>query len=171
MDVCLVESGGFTPDEDTQSLYDLQSTGYPVRENFMSRARYFGGSCNLWAGRNMTLNAIDFEARDWVPDSGWPIPHAEVARYYPRTFEILELPTPGPCDARSSWLSGCRRTNASCSRAGRSRRRVSLWPRSATRFGSAFGSTLRKAPNVRVLLNASVTRMALERQRGVPSRP
>ena len=160
MDICLVESGGFTPDEDTQSLYDLQSTGYPVRENFMSRARYFGGSCNLWAGRNMTLNAIDFEARDWVPDSGWPIPHAEVARYYPRTFEILELPTldrvtPEFLDQRMSA------NERKLFEDGTLAPTVSLWPRSATRFGSAFGSTLRKAPNVRVLLNASVTRIAL----------
>ena len=79
-DICLVESGGFTPDEGTQSLYDLESIGYPVRPNFMSRARYFGGSCNLWAGRNMALNLLDFERRDWVPYSGWPIPYEEVAR-------------------------------------------------------------------------------------------
>ena len=160
MDICLVESGGFTPDEDTQALYDLQSTGYPVRENFMSRARYFGGSCNLWAGRNMTLNAIDFEARDWVPDSGWPIPHAEVARYYPRTFEILELPTldrvtPEFLDQRMSA------NERKLFEGGTLAPTLSLWPRSATRFGSAFGSTLRKASNVRVLLNASVTRIAL----------
>jgi choline dehydrogenase-like flavoprotein len=38
---------------------------------------------------------------------------------------------------------------------------LSLWPRSATRFGSAFGSVLRKAPNVRVLLNASVINITL----------
>jgi choline dehydrogenase-like flavoprotein len=42
--VCLIESGSYGPDEETQSLYDLEVTAYPVRENFMSRARYFGGS-------------------------------------------------------------------------------------------------------------------------------
>ena len=42
--VCLIESGSYGPDEATQSLYDLEIAGYPVRENFMSRARYFGGS-------------------------------------------------------------------------------------------------------------------------------
>jgi choline dehydrogenase-like flavoprotein len=39
-DVCLVEAGGRTPDQETQSLYDLENLGYPIRENFMSRARY-----------------------------------------------------------------------------------------------------------------------------------
>jgi len=44
--VCLIESGNFSPDEETQSLYDLQVIGHPVRENFMSRARYFGGAAS-----------------------------------------------------------------------------------------------------------------------------
>ena len=48
-DICLVESGGFAPDADTQALYDLRSVGYPPRPDYMSRAHYFGGSCNLWA--------------------------------------------------------------------------------------------------------------------------
>ena len=160
VNVCLVESGGFTPDEETQSLYDLDSIGYPVRENFMSRARYFGGSCNLWAGRNMTLNALDFASRAWVPGSGWPIPHTEVSRFYPRAYEILELPgpertTPEALRARMSV------DERKLFDEGTFTPTVSLWPRSATRFGSAFGSMLRKAPNARVLLNASVTHVAL----------
>lgn len=160
IDVCLLESGGFTPDEETQSLYDLTSTGYPVRPNFMSRARYFGGSCNLWAGRNMTLNELDFEAREWVARSGWPIPHSEVARHYSRAFEILELPDP----RRITSASLRERMSADERRLfdeGTLAPTVSLWPRSATRFGSSFGPTLRKSPNVRVVLNASATHVAL----------
>lgn len=160
LEICLIESGGFTPDAETQSLYDLESVGYPVRANFMSRARYFGGSCNLWAGRSMRLNRLDFEARDWVPDSGWPIPHAEVARHYPKAFEILELPAPDrvtpeilnrrmSLDERRLFEDGSFTPT------------LSLWPKSATRFGSAFGPALRRAANVRVLLNVSVTRIDL----------
>ena len=92
LDVLLVESGGRKPDEDTQSLYDLESTGYPVRENFMSRARYFGGSCNLWAGRNMRLEAFDIGDRPWVGCDAWPIDHAELAKYFQRASDLLGLP-------------------------------------------------------------------------------
>ena len=63
--VVLLESGGFAPEEQTQALNDLEVTGYPVRENFMSRARYYGGSCNLWAGRSMRLTP-----EDMTPESG-----------------------------------------------------------------------------------------------------
>jgi len=34
-------------------------------------ARQLGGGSNLWAGRLAPLEAIDFEARDWIPDSEW----------------------------------------------------------------------------------------------------
>ena len=91
-EVCLLESGDFAPDHDTQSLHDLASIGYPPRANYMSRARYFGGSCNLWAGRSMLLSEFDVAPRPWVPHSGWPISHAELARHYPRAAEMLRLP-------------------------------------------------------------------------------
>src|SRR4030095_15094510 len=58
----------------------------------MARALYFGGTSNLWAGRSMRLDPIDFEHREWVPDSGWPITLADVASYYARAESVLELP-------------------------------------------------------------------------------
>src|SRR5262245_27541663 len=70
-DVCIVESGADRTDGDTQALYDLDSVGYPIRPNFMNRARYFGGSSNLWAGRCMRLDPSDFERREWISGSGW----------------------------------------------------------------------------------------------------
>src|SRR5688572_6250875 len=91
--VCVLESGSFGPDEATQALYDLEVAGYPVRENFMSRARYFGGTSNLWAGRSMRLTPFDFRRREWVPHSGWPIDYEEVSRYYPDAARILGLPS------------------------------------------------------------------------------
>ncbi|TAK55101.1 MAG: GMC family oxidoreductase [Gammaproteobacteria bacterium] len=160
VDVCLVESGGFTPDEATQSLYDLESTGDAVRSNYMSRARYFGGSCNLWAGRSMTLNPIDFEPRPWVPDSGWPIPHAEVARHYPQAFQALELPAPERL--RAEVLAGRMSLDErSLFEGGEFTPTLSLWAKSAMRFGSAFGPALRKSRRIRVLLNLSVTSIDL----------
>jgi choline dehydrogenase-like flavoprotein len=57
--VCLIESESYGLDDETQSLYDLEVAGYPVRENFMARARYFGGSCKVWAGRSMKLTELD----------------------------------------------------------------------------------------------------------------
>src|SRR5919108_3543394 len=80
--VCLIESGDYGPDENTQALCELEIAGHPVREKFMSRARYFGGTCNLCAGRTMRLTRIDVSPREWIPHSGWPLPYEELERYY-----------------------------------------------------------------------------------------
>jgi choline dehydrogenase-like flavoprotein len=157
--VCLVESGDYGPDEETQSLYNLSVTGHPVRENFMSRARYFGGTCNLWAGRSMRLLPFDFERRDWVSHSGWPMPYAEMEGFYSRAAKILKLPS----DETS--LSGVR--------LGPVERRlfdsaqfepsVALWGKRPLRFGKAFHGQLRSSRNIATYLNGNVTDIELNR--------
>ncbi|HKA22818.1 MAG TPA: GMC family oxidoreductase, partial [Blastocatellia bacterium] len=42
-DICVVESGAWKPDDDTQLLYALNSVGHPIRKHYQSRIRYFGG--------------------------------------------------------------------------------------------------------------------------------
>jgi len=156
LDICLLESGGFTPDEDTQALCNVDSVGYPMRENYMSRARYLGGSCNLWAGRIMALTALDFEARSWVPDSGWPISYAEVVRYYPKASRLLASPDPLRSDLHdfASRMSGTERaifTDGSLTPT------LSVWGRRPMRFAAHHKKALQAARSARVLLNATVT--------------
>jgi choline dehydrogenase-like flavoprotein len=92
--VLLLESGDHEFDEKTQSIYDFESVGHPLRaqEGYVSRNRYLGGSTNTWAGRCAPMNDIDFEQRDWVPYSGWPITRADLEDYYQKASEVLKLP-------------------------------------------------------------------------------
>lgn len=47
---------------------------------------------NLGGGfRSRPLQPIDFEQRSWVPNSGWPLPYEEVARWYPAAHELAGL--------------------------------------------------------------------------------
>ena len=155
-EVCLVESGGMRLDEETQSLYQMESIGYPMRQNFMARARYFGGSSNLWAGRSMRLDPIDFERRDWVPHSGWPIGYEEVAGFYPRAERVLDLP-----DAAGVAAAAARELASGAERAlfaqGDLQPKVVMWGRGPMRFQKAYQKRLAMSPNVRILLNANVT--------------
>ncbi len=91
-DICLVESGAWQPDHDTQSLYNLTTVGYPVRENFQNRIRYFGGSCNIWAGRAVIYHDIDMRPRPWIDGICWPLDFEELDAYYARASEYLHLP-------------------------------------------------------------------------------
>ncbi len=162
-DVCLVESGGLQPDPETQSLYDLDITGYPLREHFMSRARYYGGSCNLWAGRSMKFGPADLEARSWVPHSGWPLPYAELARYYDPAARVLGLPDiavfdPGRHEADLAEAERLLYGDASLTPT------ISLWAKRPKRFGSAHRSELRRSRTVRLILHGNVTTLRLDRE-------
>ncbi len=37
------------------------------------RVRAIGGTSRIWGGRAIPFDPIDFEKRDWVPGSGWPL--------------------------------------------------------------------------------------------------
>ncbi len=159
--VLLVESGGFAPDEAVQSLYDLESIGYPPRQNYMSRARYFGGSCNLWAGRCMRLQAQDFAGRAWVPDSAWPIAADEVFRHYPRAAAILGLGDVAQFElaTHDRRLSAAERDLLAGADVVPT---LSLWAPKPKRFGRGERRRLAQATGIKLLLHASVTRIELD---------
>ena len=76
IDVCLLESGGFSPDDGTRDLYRGEDVGeWPYNFSDGSRSRFLGGSSNCWGGWCRPLDPWDFEKRDWVAHSGWPAQH------------------------------------------------------------------------------------------------
>jgi choline dehydrogenase-like flavoprotein len=86
--VCVLESGGFEVDGETQSLYRGENIGIPYFPLEVTRLRYFGGSTNHWNGACWPLDEIDFQERDWVPYSGWPFSKAHLDPYYERAQVI-----------------------------------------------------------------------------------
>jgi choline dehydrogenase-like flavoprotein len=89
--VVLLEGGGFNFDEKVQELYKGKTTGqryYPLQS---SRLHYFGGTTGHWAGFCSPLDPIDFQKRDWVAHSGWPIKREDLDVYYARAHQKLEL--------------------------------------------------------------------------------
>ena len=89
--VILVEGGGFEYDDRVQELYNGKLTGHPYYPMKASRLHYFGGSTGHWGGMCSTFDDIDFEKRDWVENSGWPIKKQDIAAFYPQAHEMLEL--------------------------------------------------------------------------------
>lgn len=55
------------------------------------RCRTIGGSSSAWAGKSATFDQMDFNQRDWVPNSGWPISRESLEPYFDRAAEILNL--------------------------------------------------------------------------------
>jgi choline dehydrogenase-like flavoprotein len=88
--VLLLESGGLDYDDATQDLYHGEAQG-PLTPIDGSRLRYLGGTTNHWNGRCLPLDPIDFEPRDWVPESGWPFRRETLEDAYARAQPYLEL--------------------------------------------------------------------------------
>lgn len=102
-DVLLLESGGLKPDKRSEHLNFGENVGLPYYPLDTARARYLGGSTNRWhvsVGRNelgariRPLDAIDFEARDYVPYSGWPFRKSDLDSYYASAQEACRTGPP-----------------------------------------------------------------------------
>ncbi|WP_018857879.1 GMC oxidoreductase [Rhizobium sp. 42MFCr.1] len=92
LNVVLLESGGERRDPDNDTLNDIENIGRPrVRDQWSVRNRILGGSSHTWGGRCGPFDAIDFEQRDWVEHSGWPIAMRDLDPYMDRSANHLGL--------------------------------------------------------------------------------
>jgi choline dehydrogenase-like flavoprotein len=161
INVLLLESGGLKAERATQALYrgsvaDERLHSPPERY----RQRCFGGTTTIWGGRCMPLDDIDFEVRDYVPHSGWPITGAELLPFYKEANDLCEagrysydaataLPASAP-----PMLVGFDSPNFSTDHL----ERFSC----PTDFGRRYRHSLSAASNVRVVLHANVTAINLD---------
>lgn len=91
LDVILLESGNDAPDPAAQQLYAgtvADARLHPPTDSY--RVRRLGGSTTLWGGRCMPLDAIDFEARDYIAHSGWPISLDDLQPWYGEANALCE---------------------------------------------------------------------------------
>jgi len=151
IDVCLVESGGLDFDADVQELYRGQTIGVAY-EPYDTRLRYFGGSTNHWGGWCRPLEEMDFEARPWVPHSGWPIGLAELAPYYTEAGALCEVPGLGREAGTWSERLGLPALALADSRL----RHMMFLVSSPTRFGEVYRERLLAAANLTICLHSNV---------------
>ena len=142
--VVLLEAGRWRRDALAQSLYEgeLANALHSPPERF--RMRGLGGSSTRWGGRCMPLDPIDFEPREWVADSGWPIGFEDLRAHYQAASEWVEA---GPfAGLRSAVLCTHSLERFSC----------------PTDFGRRYGPRLAASRQVQVLLGAVCTGLALD---------
>jgi choline dehydrogenase-like flavoprotein len=87
--VVLLEAGGFRLNADLLDYY-RGTAALPHPDPTQFRRSAFGGTTKLWGGRCAPLDPIDFERRDYLSHSGWPLRFAEVARYYPQALAYCD---------------------------------------------------------------------------------
>lgn len=150
--VILLESGGFDFDPDTQALYKGEIAGHYYPPLDTARLRFFGGSTNHWDGNCTPLDTLDFEARDWVDYSGWPLSRTEMGPFYTRAQPYCQL---GPYRYDPTYwtpIVGGPPMSLPASKAETNIAQLSP----PTRFGEVYRADLDHAANVRVVLHANV---------------
>lgn len=94
--VCLFESGGLDAAVPASSV--AEQLGVLVDLAKFER-RSFGGASSQWGGvrgrwfRSRPMDAIDFEVRPWVANSGWPFSHRELEPFFERAGKIFKVPS------------------------------------------------------------------------------
>jgi choline dehydrogenase-like flavoprotein len=89
--VVMLEAGSDEFTAESQEFYQGKVDGDFYFDLDITRLRYLGGSSNHWAGWCRVMDAHDFEKRDWIPNSGWPISRKDIEPYFDVTRTMLEL--------------------------------------------------------------------------------
>lgn len=94
--VALLEAGGFTFSEQSQSHYDGTESGLSTYDLALkhSRLRYFGGTSNHWTGLCGLFSESDFRAKTYFDLPGWPISRSDITVYNDAANELLGLGNP-----------------------------------------------------------------------------
>ena len=172
--VCLVESGGFDYDEETQSLLEGVVVGDPYPPLHEGRRRQFGGASHWWGAPNshkdagfrcIPLDPIDFEQRDWIPYSGWAIARADLDPYYKRAHKLCKI---GPFTYEpEDWED--KRAVRLPFKSDRMTTRISQFG-SKTPFTEEYREIIKQSKNITTLLYANVVEIETDESTQAVSR-
>jgi choline dehydrogenase-like flavoprotein len=156
--IMLLEAGGTAEEPRTQALYEGEVADASLHSPpDKYRQRRFGGSTTIWGGRCVPFDPLDFEARSWIPHSGWPVRYQDVAAHYPKANAICEAGDP-IYDAQHAVPGGMRPVLRDFAPVDFTTDRIERFS-CPTDFGRRYRDRLAAAPSVRVLLHANCTRL------------
>jgi choline dehydrogenase-like flavoprotein len=159
--VLVIPGGGANQTAEGIDLYrgDVEPPGShePLEEN---RLRMWGGTTTVWGGRCVPFDPIDFMARPWIPESGWPLKHEDLEGYVERANRLSEAGA-ADFDARSVFPNRQAEIIA-----GMDNDEIVSWPLERwsvpTDYSKRYHKDLDEAHNVRVLLHAHAIHLQLD---------
>ena len=158
IDTICVSGGEIKAQARDQKLYQGVVSSEASHEPLETyRIRAVGGSTTAWGGRLVPFDPIDFERRNYVPLSGWPISYSEFERYLQRATRLCECPNSdfeldlqGDADELPALLGGSIVTN-----------RCERWSM-PTDFGRKYASQLKQSDKVRLLIGQHCLEIILD---------
>ncbi|MGH8222265.1 MAG: FAD-dependent oxidoreductase, partial [Woeseiaceae bacterium] len=157
IDVALLEGGGTTPSAESQRFYAGENIGQPYFPLDTCRLRVLGGSSTHWSGWCGPLDESDFQRKDWIPLSGWPIARSDLEEHYRTAHQYLNL---GPFEyGVDHWASEY--SDFPDFEAKNLVARLIQFSSPPVRFGTAYFNQLDTSGRIRVYLHANATRLDL----------
>lgn len=157
--VLLLEAGGDKRTKTSQEFYRGDLTDkvvHPPTDNY--RVRAIGGTSTIWGGRAIPFDPIDFEKRDWVPESGWPFGRETLAGYYETAMDAAEAGRPAFCPETA--LPGTQKELAPGLDGEVVQTTVERFSK-PTNFWRRYGDELTRSERVRVVKDAPVVHVQL----------
>ena len=164
LNILLLESGGENFESQNQKMYagSIGEQSYIALD--AGRLRFLGGGTNHWGGWCRPMDEIDFEARSWMPHSGWPFPRKALEPYFPRAQALVEA-GPWIYDQKGDAETASRGSVLPLGKGGLytswfqfSKMRGDVLP---TQFGKRYKDELTRAANITPLLQANITAIRL----------
>ena len=156
--VVLLEAGGpaslWSRSSGAEWFHGHADEPHPPPSQF--RRTSLGGTTAVWGGRCVPYDPIDFERRDYVPESGWPIGYESVAVHYPKAMQYCDA---GDADfSAASCLNDRRPILPGVSDPSLELDKIERYSL-PTHFGKKFHRRLDASANVRVICRARVVRL------------
>jgi hypothetical protein len=114
--VLLIESGDDAYGSAAQRLGDTVGEDPAHVPMALATRRQIGGASNMWAGRCVPFDPIDFQPRTIVAGARWPVSYGEVEPYFRRacawcmcgepSFDVREVPRLASLDLIPGWPEG-----------------------------------------------------------------
>jgi choline dehydrogenase-like flavoprotein len=153
--VVLLESGGKTFDPQVQQLGDTAGGDRYHVDMSLATRRQVGGASNLWGGRCVPFDPVDFMPRPLVGDARWPVAYEEISLHIQRAcdwclcgkadFESSAVPELAGRSLVPGFVDGEVRASA-----------LERWSL-PTNFGRVYGAALTETPTLRLVTGLTCT--------------
>jgi len=158
--VVLIESGGASFSASTQRLGDTVGEDPTHVSMSLTTRRQIGGASNLWAGRCVPFDPVDFQPRQIVGGAGWPLEYDELQAYFARacewcvcgeaTFDAREIPNLAERSLIPGWPEGDIKATA-----------LERWSL-PTNFGRSYRETLDDSPLLTLATHLTCTEIVCD---------
>ncbi len=155
LNILLLEAGDIDYSEESQEIYKGNNIGHEYWDLTDARARWFGGTSNTWGGQCGTLESRDFEKKDFVEFSGWPISKKDLDPYLEEAVHIFGIS--GTSEAKEftkGWDDVLKKPDKYFDS-------FDKWHSKQDYFKNNSGDIVKKRANIHCYLNANLTDMTL----------